>query len=269
MKSIPLFDRAIESVGDWSGWKRFEDGLPPKVSFDYFIPLEDSMAQLFTIGISFVGGPDYLKRAVESVGDYKDNLVILDSQEDVSLNYAEVGLNFDQVVRPIIPLSHTQSHNWFRAQAIMYHRPFYMVMHNDAEASEDVIEKLLDIAAENADKKWGVIFTNYDALAVYSTRAAIDVGPWDWKLFPSYYSDNDYYRRLKLAGWELVDTGLPVRHVGSHIINHVDKRAKYLNHMLLSGFAREAYIRKWGGPPGEETYTKEFNGDLENPYPDE
>lgn len=226
-------------------------------------------SSLFSINISYVGGPDYLKRAIESVGDYKDNLVVLDSRESEALSYAEVGLNYDQVVRPLIPLSHTQSHNWFRAQAIMYNRPFYMVMHNDAEASDEVIEKLMDRAAEIADKPWAVLFTNYDALAVYNTRAAVAAGPWDWKLFPSYYSDNDYYRRLKIAGFYLEDTGLPVKHVGSHIINKVDKRAKYLNHMLLSGFAREAYIRKWGGPPGEETYTKEFNGDLENPYPDE
>lgn len=28
----------------FSGWKRFEDGQPPYASFDYFIPLEDSMS---------------------------------------------------------------------------------------------------------------------------------------------------------------------------------------------------------------------------------
>jgi hypothetical protein len=148
-------------------------------------------------------------------------------------------------------------------------KPFYMVMHNDAEASEDIIEQLTDIAAAKAGDKWGVLFTNYDSLAVYNTRAAAEVGPWDWKLFPSYYSDNDYYRRLKLAGWNLVDTCLPVKHEGSHVINKIDKQAKYLNHMLLSNFAREAYIRKWGGPPESETYLKPFNGELENPYPDE
>lgn len=226
------------------------------------------VAELFSIGISYVGGPDYLKRAIESVGDYKDHLVVLDSREDEALSYHEVGLNYDQVVRPLIPLSHTQSHNWFRAQAIMYGKPFYMVMHNDAEASEDVIEKLME-ATVGVPDRWGALFTNYDALAAYNTHATVDVGPWDWKLFPSYYSDNDYYRRLKLAGWLLVDVGLSVKHEGSHIINKVDKRAKYLNHMLLSGFAREAYIRKWGGPPEHETYTKPFNGELENPYPDE
>jgi hypothetical protein len=225
----------------------------------------------FSIGISYVGGPDYLARAIDSVGDYKDRLVIVDSCESKPLSYDEVGLDFDQVVRPLVPLSHTQTHNYFRARAIMHQMPFYMVMHNDAEASDDVIEKLLELVAARptASSRWGAMFTNYDALAVYGTHAAREVGPWDWKLFPSYYSDNDYYRRLKLASIALIDTGLPVKHEGSHIINKVDKQAKYLNHMLLSGFAREAYIRKWGGPPDHETYTKPFNGELENPYPDE
>jgi GT2 family glycosyltransferase len=218
----------------------------------------------YLIGISYVGGPDYLKKALASIG--KKHLpftCVINSTEPFGLQWKQDD-PWHEIVAPVA-LSHTQTHNYL--QALAYGLDALFVMHNDCEAEPDTIDKLLE-SIDTLDKKWGVVFTQYDALAAYNPNMFAEVGTWDWRLFPSYYSDNDYYRRVILAGWTLHESRLPVAHEGSHIINKVNKQLKFLNHTLLADAARNNYIAKWGGPPGEERYAKPFNGLLENPYPD-
>jgi hypothetical protein len=56
-----------------------------------------------------------------------------------------------------------------------------------------------------------------------------EIGEWDTVL-PQYFSDCDYYRRVQLAGFELIETGLPVIHVdkGSNTLRS-DPRREFLN----------------------------------------
>lgn len=82
------------------------------------------------------------------------------------------------------------------------------------------------------------------------------IGGWDTNL-PWYYSDNDAYRRLKLAGWECIDTGLKVEHKASSTINS-DSELNFLNSITFPLYGAY-YARKWGGSPGNEIYTTPFN----------
>lgn len=216
----------------------------------------------FVIGISYVGGPEYLDRAIGSIPlEYRHRILIVNSTEP----YQETSPPHICELRPTAPLSHTQTHNVFQEYA--NEADCLFVMHNDAEVEPLTIDALL-IMRRDLPANWGVVFTNYDAFAMYNPSMWKAIGPWDWKLFPSYYSDNDYYRRAKLGGWKLIDSGLPVKHEGSHVINKIDKWAKFYNHTLLHNHARENYIAKWGGPPDEEKYIIPF--DLpRGPYPDE
>lgn len=231
------------------------------------------------IGISYVGGPEYTRRAVKSLGDYWVRVLLLDNSSDQHAALAGLAECVGNVRVPPVPLTHTQSHNYFRRHAIEQGLPYYFVMHNDAEASPAAFGMLgaAAVAATSPtgskrkqSRKWAVLFTNYDALACYNTKAAIEVGEWDWRLFPSYYSENDYYYRCKLAGYELIDTGLPGKHEGSHIINKVDKWRKFYTQLQFDHWA-SMYVRKWGGHPGEEKFTRPFQNDMDErgPFPDE
>jgi len=225
---------------------------------------EVAKALEYIICISYVGGPDYLQRALASIGDkHLEKTYVINSSDPLSTQ-SKLTHSWCEYI-PIVPLSHTQSHNYFQILAHGYDA--LIVMHNDAECEPDTIDKLLALK-ETLPRKWGVVFTNYDAVAMYNPAMWKDIGKWDWRLFPSYFSDDDYYRRAKLAGWELIDSGLPVRHEGSHIINKVDMKLKWLNHHILHESARNAYLRKWGGDPGQETFTVPFDGALDAPYPD-
>ncbi len=133
-------------------------------------------------------------------------------------------------------------------------------MHSDALASPDVIHRMLGRAHEltREGRRWGVILSNYDVLCLHNT-ATLKEFSWDTNL-PLYYTDVDFYYRLKLAGIELVETHLPVVHQegGSASIRADAGLCNFVN----SNWSRwrDYYIRKWGGERDQERYTVPFNG---------
>jgi hypothetical protein len=163
---------------------------------------------------------------------------------------------------PPVPLTASQSLNYMQVIAKEWESPFYFFMHNDAEAEPGTVEGLYQMArakTENGDK-WGVIFTYYDTLAAYNTAAFAEVGPWDQNL-PQYFTDNCMYRRMRLAGYELAESHLPVKHVGSQTI-HSDPLRELVNSITFPIYLNY-YQAKWGGPPGHEIFTVPFNGRFE------
>lgn len=159
---------------------------------------------------------------------------------------------------PDSPLTATQSLNWMQSLAkTAWNAPFYFFMHNDAEAGEGTMEKLFQATVElHAREKWGAIFTNYDALAAFNVEAFDAVDGWD-ENFNNYVTDNDMYRRLRLAGYPTFESGFAVSHVGSQTI-HSDPERMRMNSIL---FPQDLayYSRKWGGTPGEEKFDTPFN----------
>lgn len=221
----------------------------------------------YLIGISYVGGPEYLRKAIASIGDdHHSRTYVVNSSESGDFEGLWNGMLDDwNMVIPMVPLSHTQTHNYFQVAAVGLDA--FFVMHNDAECEPDTIDKLLEMLP-TLPKKWGVVFTNYDALAMYNPALLKHVGPWDWRGFGSYYSECDYYYRLKLAGFSIHESGLPVKHVGSHIINHVSKWIKFYTAQTFDDVGK-FYVLKWGGHPGHEIFTTPFNLGEKGPYPDE
>jgi GT2 family glycosyltransferase len=75
---------------------------------------------------------------------------------------------------------------------------------------------------------------------------------------PAYHEDNDYHRRLQLAGLgdRIFGVNLPFLHYGSATI----KRSPEAQAAFAPKFAQcqQYYITKWGGLPGAETYTIPF-----------
>src|SRR5262249_43948240 len=163
----------------------------------------------YILGIPFVNRPDLLSLAVHSVRALHPNTVIIDNSEH-GLNQPDWPV---RISRPPAPLTFSLSMNFLQQIAREAGCEILLFMHNDAEAVGDSAERLLAIAREatEAGRRWGVIFTHYDTLAAFDMRMVCAVGRWDTTL-PQYFADNDYYRRVRLAGYETIDTGLPVIH---------------------------------------------------------
>lgn len=214
------------------------------------------MAMRYLLGIPFVNRADLLHLAVESVASLRPHVFIVDN--------SVAGLDPDRwpvpIVRPPVPLSFSQTMNLLQRRALDEGADVLLFMHNDAEAGEGTPEKLLaEVEAATAEgRPWGVAFTAYDAFAAFNVDAIRQVGPWDCGL-PQYFADNDYYRRLRLAGFEELDTGLPVAHHND--ASSTVKSDSVLGHANGVQFPLHGqyYAAKWGGGPGQERFARPWD----------
>lgn len=203
--------------------------------------------------IPYVNRPDLLKRAVESVPELWDNLTILDN--------SEFGVDTElpdkvEIFTPPVPLSFSQSQNAFFKDAKRRGCKFILWLHNDCElpqgAALKLIERVRSYYAEG--RKWGVAYTFYDIFSAVNLAMVDEVGGYDTNIF-SYKSDQDMYRRVRLAGWETVDTEIEVEairasHLGSQTIRS-DEKLNLINGVTQS-MAAFYYQSKWGGDAGQE-----------------
>lgn len=86
---------------------------------------------------------------------------------------------------------------------------------------------------------------------------------FDEGFIPAYHEDNDYHRRLKLAGFgeKIFGVNVPFLHYGSGTLNGNPK----LREAWPPKFAacQAYYQRKWGGMPGTEVYQMPFQGEVD------
>jgi hypothetical protein len=196
---------------------------------------------------------DLLQSLIASIQPLWDDFTIIDNSEK------GIVVKPDQirVFRPPVPLLFTQSMNWELEETLRRGKAYCIHMHNDAVIPEGTCEKLLDYA-RNINQEysnWGVIYTLYDILCVYNPKVYEAIGGYDTN-FAAYFSDNDYFRRMELAGWSRHNSGIEVGHVGSQTINS-DPYLRHLNGVTFPLY-REYYRAKWGGTVDEEQFTHPF-----------
>lgn len=196
--------------------------------------------------IPHVNRLDLLLKAVESVqGAFAGRMIVVDNSPSAEL--ANVELKGCEIITPPVPLTFTQTQNWM--QKIARHRECDLLffMHSDGEAAPGAADALL----ARAEREWadndrlGAIFTHYDVLCASSMTALEEVGPWD-TVFTQYYADNDYYERIRHAGFEIVlMADVVVHHVGSATLNS-DARRQRINNIFFPVFGHY-YNEKWSG----------------------
>jgi hypothetical protein len=207
----------------------------------------------YSLFIFHVNRKDQLLDALNSSRDVLLNLAIIDNSES-----GELGEEFDgaEVIRPSVPLSWSQSMNFAFRLTEQRGGEIMMYMHSDAIAEPGVHLQLVE-AARTATDKWGAFFTSSgDVLSAHNLKMWKDIGPLDTTL-PMYFSDNDYYRRMGLAGWSITRLDLPVKHIGSQTI-YSSPELLARNHITFPLY-QQYYAAKWGGNPGSETFTTPFN----------
>ena len=215
------------------------------------------------IFIPYVNRPDLLDKAIRSTWHSGAEAFVFDNSDG-----GELPDSASVVITPPVPLTFAQTQNDMLRRAIgpdvmrgvstHISHPFYLFMHSDAEAGEGTIQKLIEMAyaLTKEGRKWGAIFTAYDALAAFNTEAMKAIGGWE-TLFPWYFSDNVTYRKMRLAGYEILESNLPVKHEPSQTIKS-DPHLNFLNSLTFP-FYEQLYTRMWGGSPGRETFQTPFN----------
>jgi SAM-dependent methyltransferase len=208
--------------------------------------------------IPYVNRPELLDRAIMSIPDLWPTLVVVDQSRDglPPENHPWIDMIAGVFRTPYRAMSFTQMMNWAQAEAFERRTEYLAFMHNDAECVDGVAAQVLDFASRQATS--GVVFTHYDAFAVFRVEAVLEAGPWD-ETFQWYFSDNDYYHRMKLRGWEQGNFG------GQKVIHHTSQTVQsdqLINREVKANFRwhHDHYCHKWGGPPGAERYSIPYDG---------
>lgn len=214
----------------------------------------------YLVGIGYVNRDDLLNKAIKSIELFWSNTLIIDNSNHKDLRKKDLFSADVRVYEPPVPLTFSQTMNLLHRFGSEQRCDVIIFMHNDAEADVGTAEKFL-LAIEKMQKegrKWGVVFTNYHTLAAFNMKAVKETGPWD-TILPHYFSDCDYYRRLHLAGYEHVKTGLNVIHHnnGASTIKS-DAQLEHINNRTFPLY-QSYYQSKWGGLPGKERFTMPFN----------
>ena len=224
----------------------------------------------FAAYVFYVNRPDLLVRALNSFQDLWPRLTILDNSgeqlaDDMSSTDGSLStFVHDHAFLPPVPLNYSQAMNWVLKDATTKGADFILHFHSDAvSANPNAVQELLTYAekVKAEGTRWGCLWTFYDILWCINPVAARDVGGWDTE-FTAYFTDQDLRRRFELAGWECINTNIQgMSHEGSATINS-DPELRFLNGVTFP-LRRSYYVSKYGGSPGNETYNKPFNGELE------
>lgn len=141
--------------------------------------------------------------------------------------------------------------------------PWWLYVNNDAWFEPGTLEAL---AATVETDRLAVHHDEWTIAAI--TQEVVErVGLLDeWSFFPIYFEDTDYARRCHLAGIEVIGSdwcregdsdgteqhSMTIR--SDPALSHANNRTWSMN--------RQAYVNKWGGPPGRETFATPWGRDV-------
>jgi hypothetical protein len=214
------------------------------------------------IFIPVVNNFHLLEKAINSVPDnlFDDYFIFNNSGNKIPIDTKHF-----KVIDRFGRLTFLQTQNAMREYAIINNYDYYCFMHNDGEIVDDTSQRLIQMADEYIinNKKWSIILTNYDVFCAYSTECVNQIGFWGDKNWPKdqqsgYFLDNDYYRRMKLSPYEVLQ--LPNSNVLHNDYSNTirDEKEKRLWESQQKR-VEKYYMIKWGGKPDKETYTTPWN----------
>lgn len=131
-----------------------------------------------------------------------------------------------------------------------------IVANDDIYIYDGVLERFIEamqtnefvcFAGQNAFSFFGIHLSTYEA-----------VGGFDENFWPAYFEDNDFHYRMKLLNIPTTAVEEPsYYHRVSATLNAFDYERRMMHH---HNFRKNTayYMKKWGGMPHEERYTKPF-----------
>lgn len=154
-----------------------------------------------------------------------------------------------------VALTFAQTQNYMQHLVEREGADAVLFAHSDMAATPEAVERVLAAARRDC-----VVFSHYDVLAAFGADVIRRVGSWDTAI-PWYYADNDWYRRVRLAGLEVVEAG------GEGVTHQNDASSTMKSDWRLAlatnqqtQIARAVYIEKWGGPPERERFSVPYDG---------
>lgn len=211
----------------------------------------------YLLATSAYSNPELLEKCVRSWPEEIDSMVYADKNIEV-LNCIDPWFKGDKVGST----EHSGvsgSWNWLLEFAFGRDYDALVVVGSDTEMQpgflKDFLEEYEQRGLDFAVTRYPIIWNCW----VMNRRCYETVGVMDCNLWPAYYEDNDYHRRVNLSGLGIDYIGNPdgMGHFGSATIRK-DPVANKANGITF-GMNQAYYVAKWGGLPGEEKFPTPFN----------
>lgn len=237
----------------------------------------------------------YTRAAIESVKtkhDYRILLVDNKSSDETSIEAGKLVSDRFSHKRNEERWGCAQTWNWAIKDAFERGFDYVFIINNDVVLREDSIDKLIErFESESADSnlvmatcmditaeafpdnmaslnKDGVPEAEHPCFSAFmiNRRCWEKVGEFDEAFKPAYFEDNDYHRRIKLAGMKaVVYPPSMFYHYGSRTQNEASEDGRPIVPGPVFENNRAYYSAKWGGIPGSETHDHPF-GDPDKDY---
>jgi GT2 family glycosyltransferase len=211
---------------------------------------------VITIGIPTLNRYDLLSKAIESAlkgSVVPDRILVVDNGGSLP----PIG-GIVEIYRPGYNLGVAGSWNYI----IKHTSEHRIIINDDIEFRSSTIEKIINCLNNGP----GLVMTVLPNLNGFSCFAIKDsfvekIGYFDEEISPgyAYYEDNDYVRRIVLAGlsFEVVTSGAEATHATSSTLKAFTLEQR-MEHDRKFHLAQKNYMRKWGGMPLQEVYTTPY-----------
>lgn len=140
---------------------------------------------------------------------------------------------------------------------IIRHRPagpWWLIVNADIQFGAGDLERLASRMDGESRPAFATVF-EFGAFGL-NTACVDSVGWFDENLHPMYFEDNDYQRRMFLAGVDYEQLESTTRHDTSSTIN--SDAALAARNDVTFRLNAAYYLEKWGGPPRAEKFSLPF-----------
>jgi hypothetical protein len=211
------------------------------------------------LGVAILNRPDLLDQMLASIDVPVEQIVVVDNG-GVADNIGSPGLLRDIRINPGHNLGVAASWNLvFKSTPLA---PWWCIVGSDVRFPEQggTLQRL----ADEMNAATGPLFVAVGTYSCFAINAAALqlVGLFDENFIPAYYEDNDYSRRIELAGVPRINHAPALFHELSSTINS-DEHLKMENSRTF--FENQTYYQvKWGGNPLYEKFATPFDkgGDI-------
>ena len=215
------------------------------------------------IALPVISRGDMLERCLRSIDYPVLNLVVFVNSDDPSITAALTRVNNSHIKNLVVQKRMAYGRGCGPALNEVVkafpHGPYWMLIGADNYFHPGTLQQIDNFCRTNQEKLY--IWAD-DVIPMLTIKGVQQVGLFDENIYPCYFEDADYSYRVKLAGQSITAVGIPIGHgstvVRGNITTNSDMDLKFRNEISYS-LNREYYKQKWGGIPGEETYTTPFN----------
>lgn len=218
------------------------------------------------VGVASISDPEMLKACILSLREQRglsseDVYVVCNSGRvlEECRAWERLGVN---VRYPGTNIGTCASWNWFVSCASVSLRLGVLILGDDVVLRDpETYASMCRAVAGETRAFWEIKGLGFSGFGL-PLAVTEEVGLFDENLWPAYFEDNDYHRRVNLRGIPTRSLHTPFDHVGSGSLRRWTEW-EWWNAAYAFVTNSSWYMEKWGGPPGREVFEEPWDGHPE------